>query len=197
VYRRYTPFYIDGLKRLYWGKYTITPNSEPRLEALGETPTMERRTFISKLGTVALAGGATAAAANTASAADDSYQIELEEGTTFSYAKTAYGETFIYAPLPDGSTYYLFQEQNGFQVDEVVMVLSETGEVLYLESLDGVLYTEDEIGEMADRIGEMADRIVYTEELIVETEYMIVDVIKYTQDNVLEFVSMLNPLNLL
>jgi len=76
------------------------------------------------------------------------------------------------------------------------MVLSETGEVLYLESLDGVLYTEDQIGEMADRIGEMADRILYTEELIVETEYLIVDVIKYTQDSVLEFVSMLNPLNL-
>jgi hypothetical protein len=159
---------------------------------------MQRRTFLSKLGTVALAGGATATAATTASAAtDDSYQIELEPGTTFSYAETSLGESFIYAPLPDGSTYYLFQQQNGCcQVDEVVMVLSETGEVLYLESLDGVLYTEDQIGEMADRIGEMADRIVYTEELIVETEYLIVDVIKYTQDSVLEFVSMLNPLNL-
>jgi len=158
---------------------------------------MQRRTFLSKLGTVALAGGATAAAAGSATAADDDYQIELEDGTTFSYAETYYGESFIYAPLPDGSTYYLFQEPNGLQVDEVVMVLSETGEVLYLESLDGVLYTEDQIGEMADRIGEMADRIVYTEELIVETEYMIVDVIKYTQDSVLEFVDMLNPLNLL
>jgi len=158
---------------------------------------MQRRTFLSKLGTVALAGGATAAATGSATAADDDYQIEIEDGTTFSYAETYYGESFIYAPLPDGSTYYLFQEQNGLQVDEVVMVLSETGEVLYLESLDGVLYTEDEIGEMADRIGEMADRIVYTEELIVETEYMIVDVIKYTQDSVLEFVDMLNPLNLL
>jgi hypothetical protein len=159
---------------------------------------MQRRTFISKLGTVALAGGATAAAANTASAADDTSQIELEPGTTFSFAETSYGETFIYAPLPDGSTYYLFQERNGCcQVDEVVIVLSETGEVLYLESLDGVLYTEDQIGEMADRIGEMADRIVYTEELIVETEYLIVDVIEYTQDNVLQFVSMLNPLNVL
>lgn len=43
----------------------------------------------------------------------------------------------------------------------------------------------------------MADRIVYTEELIVETEYLIVEVITYTQDSVLEFVDMLNPLNLL
>jgi hypothetical protein len=158
---------------------------------------MQRRTFLSKLGTVALAGGATAATANTVAAADD-YELELEPGTTFSYAQTTLGESFIYADLPDGSTYYLFQNSyDCCQVDEVVMVLSETGEVLYLESLDGVLYTEDEIGAMADEIGEMADRILYTEELIVETEYLIVDVIKYTQDSVLEFVDMLNPLNLL
>ncbi len=164
------------------------------------TLTMNRRTLLSKLGTAAVAGGAAVAATNTASAetSDDSYELELEPGTTFSYAETYFGESFIYAPLPDGSTFYLFQEPNGCcQIDEVVMVLAETGEVLYLESLDGVLYTEDQIGEMADRIGEMADRIVYTEELIVETEYLIVDVIKYTQDSVLEFVDMLNPLNLL
>ncbi|MEF8807076.1 hypothetical protein [Natronomonas sp.] len=158
---------------------------------------MQRRTFLTKLGTVTLAGGAAAATATTA-AAEDNYEIELEPGTTVSYAETSFSESFIYAELPDGSTYYLFKnEYQCCQVDEVVMVLSETGEVLYLESLDGVVYTEDEIGEMADRIGEMADRIVYTEELIVETEYLIVDVIKYTQDSVLEFVDMLNPLNLL
>jgi hypothetical protein len=158
---------------------------------------MQRRTFLSKLGTVALAGGATAATANTV-AAEDSYEIELEPGTTVSYAETYFSESFIYADLPDGSTFYLFQHSNDCcEVDEVVMVLSETGEVLYLESLNGVRYTEDEIGDMADRIGEMADRIVYTEELIVETEYLIVDVIKYTQDNVIEFVDMLNPLNIL
>jgi hypothetical protein len=158
---------------------------------------MHRRTFLSKLGTVTLAGGAMAVASNTA-AAEDSYDIELEPGTTVSYAETTLSETFIFAELPDGSTYYLFENQyECCSVDEVVMVLSETGEVLFLESLDGVRYTEDEIGEMADQIGEMADRIVYTEELIVETEYLIVDVIKYTQDSVLEFVDMLNPLNLL
>lgn len=158
---------------------------------------MHRRTFLSKLGRVTLAGGATAAASTTA-AADDSYDIELESGTTVSYAETTLNETFIFADLPDGSTYYLFKnEYQCCQVDEVVMVLSETGEVLFVESLDGVVYTEDEIAEMADSIGEMADRIVYTEELIVETEYLIVDVIKYTQDSVLEFVDMLNPLNLL
>jgi hypothetical protein len=101
------------------------------------------------------------------------------------------------ADLADGSTYYFFQEENDlFGNDEVVLVLAETGEVLYLQSLDGVLYTESEIGEMADRIGEMADRIVYTEELVVETEYLIVDVIFYTQDSVLEFVDMLSPLDL-
>ena len=158
---------------------------------------MQRRTFLSTLGTVTLAGGATAAAATTASA-EETYEIELEPDTTVSYAETTLGESFIFADLPDGSTYYLFQNQyQCCQVDEVVMVLSETGEVLYLESLDGVVYTVDEIGEMADRIGEMADRILYTEDLIVETEYLIVDVIKYTQDSVLEFVDMLNPLNIL
>jgi len=158
---------------------------------------MQRRTFLKNLGTVGLLGGAAAATANTAAAADD-YELELEPGTTFSYAQTTLGESFIYADLPDGSTYYLFQNSyDCCQVDEVVMVLSETGEVLYLESLDGVLYTEDEIGAMADEIGEMADRILYTQELIVETEYLIVDVITYTQDSVLEFVDMLNPLNLL
>ena len=158
---------------------------------------MQRRTFLSTLGTVTLAGGATAAAANTASA-EETYEIELEPETTVSYAETTLDESFIYADLPDGSTYYLFQNRyQCCQVDEVVMILSETGEVLYLESLDGVLYTVDEIDEMADQIGEMADRILYTEELIVETEYLIVDVIKYTQDSVLEFVDMLNPLNLI
>ncbi|EFW89945.1 hypothetical protein ZOD2009_22227 [Haladaptatus paucihalophilus DX253] len=157
---------------------------------------MQRRTYLSKLGAVALAGGA-AAVATTPASAQDSYDIELAPDTTISYAKTYLGESLIYADLPDGSTYYLFQNYSQCcQVDDVVMVLSETGEVLYLESLDGVLYTEDQIGQMADRIGEMADRIVYTEELIVETEYLIVDVTKYTQDSVLQFVDMLNPLNL-
>lgn len=155
---------------------------------------MKRRTFLSGLSTAALGG---LAATGAASAASDGYEIELFSGDTFSYAETSQAETMIYAPLQDGSTYYLFQVQNGCcDVDEVVMVLSETGEVLYIESLNGVLYTEDQIGEMADRIGEMADRIVYTEELIVETEHLIVDVIFYTEDNLLTFVSMLNPLNL-
>lgn len=157
---------------------------------------MQRRTFLSTLSTVALAGGATAVTANTAAAAD-SDELELEPGTTFSFAETSQFESFIYAPLSDGSTYYLFEERNGCcDVDEIVLVLSDSGEVLFFESLDGVQYTEDEIGAMADRIGEMADRIVYTEELIVETEYLIVDVIKYTQDNTIEFVGMLNPLQL-
>lgn len=83
-----------------------------------------------------------------------------------------------------------------FDVDTVVMVLAETGEVLFVESLDGVVYTEDQLGEMADRIGEMADRIVDTEELIVETEYLVVDVISFSQENLLTFVGMLNPLSL-
>ncbi|WP_255192620.1 twin-arginine translocation signal domain-containing protein [Natronobeatus ordinarius] len=158
---------------------------------------MNRRTFLTKLGVGTATGGAALATTNAVAAeTDDDYQLELEPGTTVSFAETYFGESFIYAPLSDGSTYYLFLNRNGCcQVDQVVMVLADTGEVLYLESLDGVLYTVDEIGEMADRIGEMADRIVYTEELIVETEYLIVDVIKYTQDSTLEFVDMLNPLS--
>ncbi|MFC7044194.1 hypothetical protein ACFQH6_01140 [Halobacteriaceae archaeon GCM10025711] len=158
---------------------------------------MQRRQFLTRFGSVAAGGLAvtgTAAAADAST--DDGYQIELYEGDTFSLAETSLGESFIYAPLQDGSTFYLFQVQNGWQVDEVVMILSDTGEVLYVESLDGVLYTEDQIGEMADRIGEMADRIVYTEELIVQTEYLIVDVIAFSQENLLTFVSMLNPLSL-
>ncbi|WP_254766390.1 hypothetical protein [Salinilacihabitans rarus] len=156
---------------------------------------MNRRKFISNLGVAAVAGGGAATTA-AAESDDDSYQIELEPGTSVSFAETYFGESFIYAPLADGSTYYLFLNRNGCcEVDRVVMVLSETGEVLYLESLDGVLYTVDEIGAMADRIGEMADRIVYTEELIVETEYLVVDVITYTQDSVLEFVDMLDPID--
>lgn len=156
---------------------------------------MIRRTFLSRLGTVTLGGFA--ATASVTAATSDGYDIELAPGDTFYYAETSSLESFIYAPLQNGSTYYLFQTVDGLNVDTVVVVLSETGSVLYLESLDGVLYTEEQIGEMADRIGEMADRIVYTEELIVQTEYLIVDVIRFTQDNLLTFVSMLNPLALL
>ena len=160
------------------------------------TQQMRRRTFLSGLGTVALGGVAGVGTATAAST--DGYEIELYPGDTVYFAETSRLESFIYAPLQDGSTYYMFQTSNGCcDVDTVVMVLAETGEVLYLESLDGVLYTEDQIGEMADRIGEMADRIVYTEELIVQTEHLIVDVIRFSQENLLTFVSMLNPLNLL
>ncbi|WP_411964352.1 hypothetical protein [Haloferax sp. YSMS24] len=135
--------------------------------------------------------------ATTASAADDGYDLELVPGDTFYFAETSFAESFVYAPLEDGTTFAMFEVQNGFfDVDTVVMVLAETGEVLFVESLDGVVYTEDQIGEMADRIGEMADRIVFTEELIVETEYLIVDVIEFSQENLLTFVDMLNPLNL-
>ena len=159
---------------------------------------MKRRTFLNRLGTVSLGGVAAAGMASTATAADDGYDLELVPGDTFYFAETSLAETMIYAPLQDGTTYAMFEVQNGlFDVDTVVMVLSETGEVLFVESLDGVLYTEDQIGEMADRIGEMADRIVYTEELIVETEYLVVDVIEFSQENLLTFVDMLNPLNIL
>lgn len=85
---------------------------------------MKRRTLISGLGTAALGG---IAATGAASAASDGYEIELFSGDTFSYAATSRAETTIYAPLQDGSTYYLFQVQNGcFGVDEVVMILGET-----------------------------------------------------------------------
>lgn len=88
-------------------------------------------------------------------------------------------------PLSDGATYYLFQQRHGlWSADNVVLVLADTGEAVYADSLSGVRYTEDEIGVMADRI-------VYTEELIVEAEALIVDVIAYTQDNTLRFVDML------
>ena len=158
---------------------------------------MKRRTFLKSVGTVSLGGVAATGMAATASAADDSYDLELAPGDTFYFAETSLAETMIYAPLQDGTTYAMFEVQNGlFDVDTVVMVLAETGEVLFVESLDGVLYTEDQIGEMADRIGEMADRIVYTEELIVETEYLVVDVIEFSQENLLTFVDMFNPLNL-
>jgi hypothetical protein len=155
-----------------------------------------RRSLLKRLGITGAAGLAGVGLSGSASASDG-YEITIDSGTSFDYVETDLGEAFITADLADGSTYYFFQEENDlFGNDEVVLVLAETGEVLYLQSLDGVLYTESEIGEMADRIGEMADRIVYTEELVVETEYLIVDVIFYTQDSVLEFVDMLNPLDL-
>ncbi|MEF8757401.1 MAG: hypothetical protein V5A33_04100, partial [Halobacteriales archaeon] len=120
---------------------------------------MKRRRFLRNVGVIGIAGST--AAVGSVAASDDGYDVELVPGTTFEYASTSLNEQFIYADLPDGSTFYLFEHRyECCQVDTVVMVLSETGEVLYLESLDGVLYTEDEIGEMADRIGEMADRIV-------------------------------------
>ncbi|KAB1198304.1 MULTISPECIES: hypothetical protein [Haloferax] len=157
---------------------------------------MKRRTFLNRLGTVSLGGVAAAGVATTAAAADEGYDLEFAPGDTFYFAETSLAESFIYAPLQDGTTYAMLQVQNGlFDVDTVVVVLAETGEALSVESLDGVRYTEDQIGEMADRIGEMADRIVYTEELIVETEYLIVDVIEFSQENLLTFVEMLNPLS--
>ncbi len=160
---------------------------------------MRRRQFLKRAGAVGVAGaGGLATMGSAAGETDAGYDLELPEGATLEFAETAYGESFLRAPLTDGRTYYLIQHRpNPFEVDTVVLVLAEDGTVLYLESLEGVEYTQSEIGTMADRIGEMADRIVYTEALIVETEYLAVDVITYTQDSALAFTSMLNPLSIL
>lgn len=55
---------------------------------------------------------------------------------------------------------------------DVIVYVGELGADTYEQSLDGVLYTEDQIGFMADRIlwteseiGTMADRIVYVTEV--------------------------------
>ncbi len=176
-------------------QYSAKLDSHPTRYMTG--PNTTRRSLLKKVGATGAVGLAGLGLSGSASAASDGYDITIDSGTAFNYAETDQGESFVTADLADGSTYYFFQEENDlFGSDEVVLVLAETGEVLYLQSLDGVLYTESEIGVMADRIGEMADRIVYTEELIVETEYLVVDVIFYTQENILTFVDMLNPLNL-
>ena len=160
---------------------------------------MRRRQFLKRAGAVGAAGvGGVATMGSAAGETEDGYDLVFEAGSGLDFVETAVGETFLQAPLADGSTYYLFQHRAGrFEVDTVAIVLAEDGTVLYLESLEGVEYSQSEIGEMADRIGEMADRIVYTEELIVETEYLVVDVITYTQDSALEFLSMVNPLSIL
>lgn len=146
--------------------------------------------------------------------------FEVWAGDTFEYAETSQGESFIYSDLTFGGEYLLFPVFDGCCNLDVMVALIvppaidsfgstieagetfytttlATGETLYLASLEGTLYSEGQIGVMADRIGEMADRIVYTEELIVETEYMIVDVTRFSQANLLSFVTMLNPLALL
>jgi hypothetical protein len=160
---------------------------------------MRRRQFLRRAGAVGVAGaGGLATTGSVAGETEDGDELAIEAGTGLEFVETAFGESVLRAPLADGGTYYLFQHRpSPFEVDTVVLVLAEDGTVSYLESLEGVEYTQSEIGAMADRIGEMADRIVYTEELIVETEYLVVDVITYTQDSALEFVAMLNPLSVL
>ncbi|MFW6458654.1 MAG: hypothetical protein ACOCY6_04480 [Halodesulfurarchaeum sp.] len=135
---------------------------------------------------------------SAAAETDGGYDLQIPAGSGLEFAETALGETVLQAPLSDGSTYYLYQHRpSPFEVDTVDLVLAADGTVSYLESLEGVEYTQSEIGVMADRIGEMADRIVYTEELIVETGALTVDVIVYTQHSTLEFVELLNPLSIL
>lgn len=55
---------------------------------------------------------------------------------------------------------------------DAIVYVGQMGAETYVQSLNGVLYTEDQIGFMADRIlwtegqiGVMADRIVYVIEL--------------------------------
>lgn len=55
---------------------------------------------------------------------------------------------------------------------DAIVYVGQMGADTYVQSLNGVLYTEDQIGFMADRIlwtegqiGEMANRIVYVIEL--------------------------------
>ena len=55
---------------------------------------------------------------------------------------------------------------------DAIVYVGQMGADTYVQSLNGVLYTEDQIGLMADRIlwtegqiGEMANRIVYVIEL--------------------------------
>ena len=146
--------------------------------------------------------------------------MELFSGDTFQYAETSAGENFVYSDLTFGGEYLLLPFFDGCcNIDTLVALIEpelldlfsstiedgenvysstlSTGETVYIVSLEGVLYTEGQIGVMADRIGEMADRIVYTEELILQTENLIVDVTRFSQANLLTFVDMLNPLKLL
>lgn len=58
---------------------------------------------------------------------------------------------------------------------DAIVYIAEIGADSYSETLDAVLYTEDQIGFMADRIlwteseiGTMADRIVYVTELALD-----------------------------
>lgn len=70
---------------------------------------------------------------------------------------------------------------------DVIVKVGQMGADTYTQSLNGVLYTEDQIGTMADRIlwteeqiGTMADRIVYVTE--------------YSQDNTIKVIYMVTSL---
>lgn len=91
-----------------------------------------------------------------------------------------------------------------------IVYVVEIGAETYVETLNGVLYTVDEIGFMADRIlltqeeiGEMADRIVYVVELsqfnTVKMVYMVTSIsfmgINVTMGNLYEYAITVDPIS--
>lgn len=95
-------------------------------------------------------------------------------------------------------------------VRDAIVYVGQLGSNTYMQSLRGVLYTEDQIGFMADRIlwtegqiGEMANRIVYVIELsqwnTIRGMYMLVNLsfmgFDSTMNNMSKYAVTVNPVN--
>ncbi|MYL35814.1 hypothetical protein GLW08_15090 [Pontibacillus yanchengensis] len=91
-----------------------------------------------------------------------------------------------------------------------IIYVGQLGADTFTQSLNGVLYTEDQIGFMADRIlwtqgqiGEMADRIVYVIELsqfnTIKAMYMVMSIsflgFDSTMNNMSKYAITVDPVN--
>ena len=100
-------------------------------------------------------------------------------------AKALVALTLVLSLLASGSV----PEKAGAETTaaDVIVKVGQMGADTYTQSMNGVLYTEDQIGEMADRIlwteeqiGFMADRVVYVTE--------------FSQDNTIKVIYMVTSL---
>lgn len=95
-------------------------------------------------------------------------------------------------------------------IRNAIVYVGQEGADTYVQSLNGVLYTVDQIGFMADRIlwtqeqiGEMANRIVYVIELTqfntIYMMYMVMSIsfmgIDATMGNMYKYAVTVNPVN--
>ncbi|HAQ08659.1 MAG TPA: hypothetical protein DCR24_14535 [Bacillus bacterium] len=95
-------------------------------------------------------------------------------------------------------------------MSRAIVYVGQMGADTFVQALDGVLYTEDQIGFMADRIlytegqiGEMADRIVYVTEFTqfntVKAMYMVMTIsfmgINSMMNNMFKYAVTVNPVS--